>query len=141
MPTSNSTAAHVSAVHLRGRLMAFSLGALLDQVRGAREVLPHLAALENALLAQGGVAVDEVPAHWLGKICSQLGSLPIPPDDPPLNDLLGRLMDALEGRRADRAQRDDLPFDIERTVVINEISHSDFMAAQRSDATTLHGDA
>ena len=142
---SASAVAPTSGERLRGRLMAQALGRLLDQVRGAREVLPHLSALERALLDGGPGVIDRVPPQGLAKMCSQLSSLPLPAEDPPLHDLLTRLMDALEARGqlsapALRAQapppapprrllmpRDDLPFDIEQTVVINEVSHSDFM--------------
>ncbi len=141
-PTSAAAAAAAvdpAATRLRGRLMAHSLGALLDKARGAREVLPHLAALERSLLEKGLVAIDQVPAHWLGRICSQLSSLPIDEQDPPLHDLLRRLMAALQGQRDDGDddwQRRDV-FDAERTVVIREISHSEFEAASQQEANTV----
>lgn len=122
------------ADRLRGRLMAQSLSKLLDRVRGAREVLPHLAALERGLMDKGTPALAGIPRHWLSKICSQLASLPLPGDDPPLHDLLGRLMDALENHRSEGA---DAPFNMERTVIIEEVSHSDFMDAARGVATTI----
>ena len=114
--------------------MAKSLGQLLDQARGAREVLPHLAALERSLLERGACAVDQVPPHWLGRICSQLSSLPLPEQDPPLHDLLGRLMTRLEAQRDDWELRDG--FDPERTVVIREISHTEFLAEEQAQADT-----
>jgi len=117
---------------VRGRLMAQSLCALLDQVRGAREVLPHLAAMERALIQLGPVAIHRVPEHWLRKICSQLASLPLPEGDGPLRDLLDRLIAAQESLQTDDHRR---PFDIERTVIIEEVSHSDFMAVSRGDQT------
>ena len=49
--------ASADADRLRGRLMAHALGRLLDRVRGAREVLPHLAALERGLF--DGVLIEE----------------------------------------------------------------------------------
>ncbi len=122
----------------RGRLMAASLGALLDRVRGAREVLPHLAALELGLRQRGTEAIGRIQPHWLPKICSQLSSLPIPDDDPPLQDLLERLLSALHGDDDSSPLRSG--FDPERTVVIREVSHSDFMAAAAEQATTLHGE-
>ena len=121
------------ADRLRSRLMATSLGSLLDRVRGSREVLPHLAALERGLLSDGMAAFDKVQPHWLRRIASQLGSLPLPEDDAPLQDLLHRVMDMLE---AERSALDNVPFDMERTVVIEEMSHSDFMAVARADAPT-----
>lgn len=115
--------------------MAQSLGKLLDQARGAREVLPHLAALERALLESGTHAVDRIPLHWLGRICSQLSSLPHPPDDPPLTDLLRRLAAKLEMQREGWSP-DDL-VSSERTVVIREISHSEFAAAEAEQQSTI----
>jgi hypothetical protein len=125
-----------AADRVRGRLMAQSLMQLLDRVRGAREVLPHLAALERALLERGAMAIDMVPAKGLGKICSQLLSLPLPPDDPVLRDLLRRLLGAQEALRAPPAYGD---FDPERTVVVREVSHSEFDAASVEQASTMQG--
>ena len=114
--------------------MAQSLGLLLDRAPGAREVLPHLAALERGLLERGAGAIAQVPPHWLQRICSQLSSLPLPDQDPPLQDLMQRLLKAVA------QQRDDLDWDAgsdaERTVVIREISHSQFLAAEAEQATT-----
>lgn len=115
--------------------MAQSLGLLLDQARGAREVLPHLAALERSLLERGVAAVEHVPIHWLGRICSQLSSLPLPPQEAPLQDLLGRLMKRLEAQFEDDGHARD-GFDPHRTVVIREVSHTEFDAAQDEQATT-----
>jgi hypothetical protein len=126
-----------TAERLRGRLMAQSLGQLLDQARGAREVLPHLAALERSLLERGAPAVDQVPLHWLGRICSQLSSLPMPQQDVPLHDLLNRLMKRLQGQRDEDDDNDVREgFDPNRTVVIREISHTEFDAAQAEQAVT-----
>lgn len=120
--------------------MAQSLGRLLDQARGAREVLPHLAALERALLESGLAAVDRVPEHWLGRICSQLSSLPLPDEDPPLHDLLQRLMQRMKSQSAadsDWINDPDGGFHPEKTVVIREISHSEFAAASEENLTTI----
>lgn len=120
---------------LRGRLMALGLKGVLDQVRGSREVLPHLAALEAGLAELGADAIKRIPPHWLPKICTQLCSLPLPDEDPVLQDLLDRLMATLkENQRPSTISGD---FDPERTVVIREISHSDFMAATNEMATTI----
>ncbi|RVU47373.1 hypothetical protein [Rubrivivax rivuli] len=122
---------------LRGRLMAEALGRLLDRVRGSREVLPHLAALERGLLAEGLPALAAASTPALGRIASQLASLPLPEDDRPLQDLLHRVMDSLEARRAEVSNQ---PFDIEKTVVIEEMSHTDFMTIQRAEAPTEFDD-
>lgn len=120
--------------------MAQSLGLLLDKARGAREVLPHLAALERALLESGLSAIDRVPEHWLGRICSQLSSLPLPEQDPPLHDLLQRLVQRLNTRPAAESDWINDPergFHPEKTVVIREISHSEFAAASEENLTTI----
>lgn len=146
-PASAPAAAPDNGDRLRGRLMGQALGTLLDRVRGAREVLPHLAALERGLQDGGTGVIDRVPRQGLAKLCSQLSSLPLPDDDPALHDLLTRLMDALERGKPPPAavdsrprpplpDRDDRPFDMERTVVIEEVSHSDFMKVARGEAPT-----
>jgi hypothetical protein len=125
------------AALVRGRLMQQSLRALLDRVRGAREVLPHLAALELALGRGGSGAIDDIPPHWLAKICSQLSSLPLPQQDPPLHDLLSRLMDRLEAQRPASNYRSN--FGGQHGLEVDEASHSDFAAAAAEQATTLPG--
>lgn len=121
--------------------MAQSLCRLLDQARGAREVLPHLAALERGLLEFGTTAVDRVPEHWLARICSQLSSLPLPDEDPALRDLLQRLMSRMQRQQpaqdSDWLNAADGGFHPEKTVVIREISHSEFAAATEENQTTI----
>jgi hypothetical protein len=120
--------------------MAQSLGALLDKARGAREVLPHLAALERGLIEFGLGAMERVPEHWLGRICSQLSSLPLPEQDAPLHDLMQRLMARQHAQTAEDSAWLNAPgggFDPEKTVVIREISHSEFAAASEENLTTL----
>jgi hypothetical protein len=120
--------------------MAQSLGALLDKARGAREVLPHLAALERGLIEFGLGAMERVPEHWLGRICSQLSSLPLPEQDAPLHDLMQRLMARQHAQTAEDSDWLNAPgggFDPEKTVVIREISHSEFAAASEENLTTL----
>ena len=134
-PQSQASSSVTAADRLRGRLMALSLGQLLDKARGAREVLLHLAALERALLESGMAAIDQVPVNWLGRICSQLSSLPLPDQDPPLHDLLKRLRDKVQAQ-SNEWERDDM-LSSERTVVIREISHSEFAAAEGEMATTM----
>ncbi|MEN9631382.1 MAG: hypothetical protein RJA10_4610 [Pseudomonadota bacterium] len=119
----------------RGRVMARALGTLLDQARGSREVLPHLAALERALAEHGCNAVDRIPPASLGRICSQLSSLPLPEQEPALHDLLGRLLDAQEQLRMEWSP--DGAFHPDKTVVIREATHSEFMAATQEQAETM----
>lgn len=123
---------------LAGRRMAASLGRLLDKARGSREVLPHLAALERGLKQDGKVAIDRIPEHWLGRITSQLSSLPLPDDDPPLQ----KLLQCLSERQRPAAIEWEAPsmpcrFDPEQTVVIREVSYSEFLAASAEVATTM----
>lgn len=135
MPAHRADPRSTPADHLRSRLMAAALGHMLDRVKGSREVLLHLAALEKALARHGLQAVDTASARALARICAQLGSLPHADEDPALHDLLDTVNKALERRRAER--HDSLPFDIERTVVIEEVSHSTYMAAERDHAPTV----
>lgn len=76
---------------VRGQMMQVALKRLLDQVPGSRRALPHLAALEDGLGRRGACAADQVPPHWLGRIISQLSSLPLGEEDHELQDLLSRL--------------------------------------------------
>ena len=84
----------------RGRLMQAALKDLLNRVRGARDVLPHLAALETALGRQGVAAIGGIAPLWLSKMYSQLSSLPIAANEPLLLDLRQRLLEAVQPRAA-----------------------------------------
>lgn len=134
MPNPPSAPQDPAADRLRGRLMQHSLTQLLNRVRGAREVLPHLAALENSLGRHGPAVITTIPGHSLAKICSQLSSLPLPKDDPPLHDLLTRLMDALEDTRP--TPKFLSTFVGESTLVIEDVSHSEFMDVAMAHADT-----
>jgi hypothetical protein len=120
---------------LRGRLMQESLTRLLDRVRGSREVLPHLAALEISLGKSGTSVIADIAPHWLAKICSQLSSLPLPAQDPALHDLLSRLMDVMEGQRPHSHYRSGF----DSRLMVDEASHTDFAAASAEQATTQRG--
>jgi len=135
MSSPHASSSPSAADRIRGRLMAESLGRLLDRAPGAREVLPHLAALERSLLERGASVVDQVPPTWLAKIGSQLSSLPVPEDDAPLQDLLTRLLALVQEQRAEWNPGSD--FSPERTVVIREISHTEFDAAAHEQAETV----
>ncbi len=124
-----------STARVRGWMMQQSLATLLDRVRGARQVLPHLAALEVALGKVGSDAITQIPAHHLAKICQQLSNLPLPKQDPPLHELLGLLLDALEGHEhAQETARDPhaqflSTFVSDSKLEVTEASLSDFDAA------------
>jgi hypothetical protein len=138
MPSTPASPTPSAADLTRGRLMAQSLGRLLDRAPGAREVLPHLAALERSLLEQGARVIDQVPPHWITKIGSQLTSLPIADDDAPLQDLMTRLLAAVREQRDEWNPGSD--FSPERTVVIREITHSEFDAVAGETAETVRLD-
>ncbi len=107
--------------------MRASLTSLLDRVNGSRTVLPHLAALEAGLLKKGPAVIDGISRPVLAKICTQLSSLPLAGDDQPLQDLMGRLMTALEALQPPPQFLSD--FMTDSKVVVGEASHTDFMAA------------
>lgn len=136
--TASRTASRTASADAAGRRMAAALGRLLDKARGAREVLPHLTALERALKHHGKVAIDRIPEHWLARITSQLSSLPLPDDEAPLHELLQALSERLRPA-AMEWEAPSLPcrFDPEETVVIREISHSEFLAASDEMAPTV----
>ncbi|MFN8895585.1 MAG: hypothetical protein ACK5Y8_17825 [Betaproteobacteria bacterium] len=127
-----------AAPDIAGSRMAAALGRLLDKARGAREVLPHLAALERGLKHEGRVAINRIPEHWLGRITSQLSSLPLPDDEPPLHELLQCLSERLRPSAIEwEAPSMPCGFDPKQTVVIREISHSEFLAASDQLAPTM----
>lgn len=147
----------------RAHAMAGSLSRLLDRVRGSREVLPHLAALESALLQHGLAVLDSASVAVLARISTQLASLPVADDDALLHDLQGRLLDAMERRSQPRSAASPsstpVPAPVPSTVhgafvthvpmrpgfgdavigqdkvEVREVSHSAFMAAQQGDDT------
>lgn len=123
-----------AAERVRGRLMQQSLGVLLNRVRGARDVLQYLTALETSLGRHGASVIEDIDVHTLAKICSQLSSLPLPGDDPPLHDLLTRLMDRLDRHRL---KTPFLPTSVcEATLVIEDASHSEYDRLAMAHATT-----
>ena len=117
--------------------MALSLAALLDRAPGAREVLPHLAALERSLTQSGAEAITQVPHQHLARIVSQLASLPLPAQDPPLHELLQRLMARLHAPVGEPDGLADANSEHDRTLVIREISHSEFAAAENELLPTV----
>lgn len=122
----------------RGRRIQAALKQLLDRVAGARDALPHLAALENALGLEGVDAIERASPRGLSKIHTQLRVLPLVADDVVLQDLLARVQNALRRHAAARSTTHQLtPFDPTSTVVILEASHSDFMNAL-NDARGAH---
>lgn len=139
----DSASAEQALDRLRGRLMRQSLSHLLDRAAGVRQALPHLAALEAALEEHGSSVLAGISRPVLVKLCSQLSGLPLPDDDPPLHDLLERLMRALEmsPTRPPPAQRavqlhDLSDFLTDDKLMVAEASYTDFAAAADEMATT-----
>ncbi len=115
---------------LRGRLMQRSLQSLLDRVQGSRAALPHLAALEVALIHHGAGAVAAISQKGLSKIHGQLRILPLDPTDGSIQDLLALVQRSLRQQAKQQQQTHQLsPHDPQSTVVITEGSESDFMNA------------
>jgi hypothetical protein len=117
----------------RAKVMARSLEALLDRVKGAREVLPHLSALESALRERGLASLEMASVPVLSKICTQLATLPVADDDAPLQDLQTRLLDAMDRRTRPHNLMSTMGND---QVIVAEISHSAFMAAANGEDKT-----
>ena len=135
---------------LRGRLMRQSFSQLLNQAHGVRQGLPHLAALETALEEHGPSVLAGISRPVLVKLCSQLSGLPLPADDPPLQDLLERLMRALETAPVSAAtvaappqravhMHDLSDFLTDDKLMVAEASYTDFAAAADELATTRRG--
>jgi hypothetical protein len=137
-PQAARVASPSDADRVRSRLMLASLRALLDQARGSREVLPHLATLEAMLGKQGVGAIPSIEPRLLSKICSQLSSLPMPKDDAPLLDLLTRLLDAMDLHHLPHQPLSTFVNDSK--LMVMESSHTDFMAASFEQATTQLGE-
>jgi hypothetical protein len=114
---------------LRGRLMQRSLQALLDRVQGSRAALPHLAALEVALIHHGAGAVAGISQKGLAKIHVQLRILPLDPSDGSIQDLLALVQRSLRQQARQQQTHQLSPHDPQSTVVITEGSESDFMNA------------
>lgn len=135
--------AELALDRLRAGLMQQSLSHLLNRVPGARQALPHLAALEVALAEHGTPLLAGMSRPVLAKLCRQLASLPVAPDDAALHDLQERLLCALEaapalGRPAHRPmQLHELSdFLTEEKLLVAEASYDDFAAAAAGFATT-----
>jgi hypothetical protein len=83
-----------------GRAMAFALKCLLDKVPGARDVLPHLAALERALAAEGTAVLGQIPLPALRRMGAQLAALPLDLEDRPLRALQVQVQSTIARRDA-----------------------------------------
>jgi hypothetical protein len=123
------TGADLSAL-ARGRVMQGSLTALLDRAKGARKVLPHLAALETSLGKKGLDVVHGLSHPVLAKIYGQLSSLPVAPSDKPLQELMSHLLHAIERLRPAPQYLSD--FMTEEKLSVGEATLADFDVALRA---------
>ncbi len=147
MPPAGPAAAALPAAQalerLRAQLMQQALSQVLDSVTGARAALPHLAALEGALVEHGTDVIAGLSRPVLLQVCRQLAGLPLPADDGPLLDLQERLLCALESmpepgavvqRRPQLHELSD--FLTEEKLLVAEASYDDFVAVAAGFATT-----
>jgi hypothetical protein len=118
------------------RAMAAALARLLDRVRGSREVLPHLAALEGTLKTKGLAALGDASLPVLQRIGSQFASLAADAGDPALAALQATLLAELEARIQPTRPRYLSTFVDSAKLEVSEASVSDFMAAARGEQPT-----
>lgn len=116
--------------------MALALKLMLDKVAGARDALPHLAALERALAADGTTVLERIPLPSLRRMGAQLAALPLELDNRPLRALQVQVQGAIL-RRSDAPppRPDPLPYlpsslDASR-VEVTEVSESEWAAASQ----------
>ena len=114
------------AKHLRDELKA-----LLNRCPGAREVLPHLAVVEQALKTQGLAAFDSLPPRVLQRAATQLESVLAEPVSAAIAELRSRLGVALKNheKAEQAAARRAAPssFLVDEKLQVSEASVSDFM--------------
>ena len=117
-----------SGARTRVQAMGASLKALLDQAPKARQVFPHLAALEADLANHGLVVLHKVPFKALMKVSQELASLPMRQEDVALQDLGTVLLRELEARTQTHGQFLST-FASAGRLEVSEASHSDFLEA------------
>ena len=94
--------------------------------------------LEVSLGKRGIAAIEGMAPRLLGRIGSQLSSLPMPRDDAPLLDLQTRLLRAMGA--AEQPPQPAATHVDDSKLLVTEISHSDFMRATFEQATTRPGE-
>ncbi|MBL0085296.1 MAG: hypothetical protein IPP87_16105 [Ideonella sp.] len=109
--------------------MVSSLKALLDTVKHARKVFPHLAALESDLKKHGLVVLQKAPVSALLKASQDLARMPLRQDDAPLQELGTMLLGELEARSQQHSGQYRSTFVSDSKLVVSEGSHTDFMVA------------
>jgi hypothetical protein len=121
--------------------MHLSVKALLDPVPLSRKVLQGLAAVERALAIDGMEGIDWLPQALLEKASMELKSLPLPPDNkalPQLLSLMGLVVATRIARHNPAAalQTDNeflSSFLCEDKLVVSEASHTDFVRLSLDD--------
>ncbi|MCP5271754.1 MAG: hypothetical protein H6932_11035 [Burkholderiaceae bacterium] len=136
-PAADPAAMHPDPARKAGRAMALALKLMLDRVTGARDALPHLAALERALAADGTAVLGAIPLPSLKRMGAQLAALPLDLDNKPLRALQVQLQAAIL-RREDPpppprpAPLPYLPSSLDESrVEVTEVSESEWAAASQ----------
>lgn len=132
MSQSDPPSEHPDPARRSGELMGRSLRRLLDQVPGARQALPYLAALEAGLTGEGTGVLDVIPLPSLQRMGAQLASLPVAPDDRPLRALQVELLAALARRAGAPPTPRFVPTDLgPGKLEVMEVSDSEWAEASR----------
>ncbi len=116
----------------RGAAMTTALSAMLDRVKGSREALPLMAALERSLQTQGLSAIDNASHSVLARIAGQLATLPAAPQDSAMLDLQTYLLDRLTPPAPAAAAASAPVFVSTDALEVSEGSLTDFMAVQEA---------
>ena len=114
------------------KLMRGELKELFSRCPGAREVLPHLAGVEQALKVRGLAAFDSLPQRVIARAKAQLESVATEPVSAGIAELRSRIGVALQKheRIEQAASRRAGPssFLVDEKLQVSEGSVSDFMA-------------
>ena len=117
--------------------MALALKLMLDRVTAAREVLPHLAALERALAADGTAILAHIPLPSLKRMGAQLAALPLDLDNKPLRALQVQVQAAILRRQEPAPPRAPEPVPYlpssldDGRVEVTEVSEGEWAAASQ----------
>ena len=115
--------------NVQAAAMVVALKALLDQVPGSRQALPHLAALEGDLGRHGLAVLGKAPTPALLKASQQLARLPLPSEGRELQRLGHLLLDEIDARSRPSGDGMRSDFHTPDRLQVSEGSHTDFMEA------------
>jgi hypothetical protein len=111
--------------------MRADLDELLGRCRGARDVLQHLACLEQGLRSKGIGAFDVLPPRVLKRAAAQLESIVTEPVSEGIGELRSRILVALtvheETEIAASRRAGPSSFLVDEKLQVSEASVSDFM--------------